>query len=135
MRPMVSSGYANGGYIPVEIGEAFWRIEASLATLTWAQGDDIKATLQALGRAGASFYCYDPRRAFPASDPTGSEASGQIVTINSVSGGRLVSLTGLPAAYRITAGDLMTFTYGSSPARRQMVRAVETCSSPSPCSS
>ena len=99
-------------------GATLWRGTAQLTPGYHEDAARIEALLSLLEYPGASFLAYDPRKptlTVPAF--TGSP------TIGSISSSRrdmtLANFTGT-----ITPGDLLSFTYGSSPTRYALHRAV-----------
>lgn len=125
-RSQQMSGLSGGELIKAEIAEPKWSAEVAIAALTRSQAQDIQATFEGLDAPGASFYLYNRNRPYPASDPTGSGILSSTVTINTISGNKAISLTGLPAGYVLTRGDMLMATYGSSPTRHALLRIMET---------
>ena len=74
-----------------------------------------------MSRAGASFL-FTPLHALkPIAHVTGSSG-----TISAMQNGREMRVAGLPAGYTLTAGDFISFPYGSSPTRYAFHQVVET---------
>jgi len=119
---------AGGSQLSASLGDAVWRGSFETApTNVRAQSAAMDALLSVLDRAGSSFLVYDPSKAYPADDPTGSLLGGATVRVASLIGSdaRLLSLKGLPASYQLRAGDLIGWTYGSNPTRYALHRIVE----------
>lgn len=109
---------ASGTQLSASLGEAIWRGSFTIPNTT-DRGDSgrIDALLSVLDRAGSSFLIYDPTQPAPAS---GSTTSATISSLNS-SDRRVMTITGGPT---LAAGDLFSFTYGSSPTRYGLHRIV-----------
>lgn len=87
----------------------------------------IMALIEALRGPMNSFYIYDPRYLGPAADPGGTILGASTPQINSINANnQALSLKLLPADYVITAGDFLSWDYGSAPTRRAYFRSVET---------
>lgn len=117
---------AGGTILKASVGDALWQGEATLSPSTQlASATEIEALVSVLGRAGASFLLYDTMRPHPASDPDGTILSGASPVIAAMeSNNREISLLGLPSGYVLTAGDMIGWTYGSSPTRYALHRLV-----------
>jgi len=119
---------AGGSQLSASLGDSVWRGSfQTAATNVRAQSAAMDALLSVLDRAGSSFLVYDPSKPYPADDPTGSILGASTVQVASLSSSdaRLISLKGLPASYQLRAGDLIGWTYGSSPTRYALHRIVE----------
>jgi len=111
-------------------------IDANLGTRLWASGvalvpkshhsmSEIEAQIEVLLEAGASFMAYDPRKLFPAKDAIGRVLGAASVTLSTVNANnRDIALAGLPSGYVLTAGDMFSFSYLSSPTRYALHRVV-----------
>lgn len=82
-----------------------------------------EALLARLEEPDASFLLYDIRKPMPVSDPAGAVASSPVKIAGLSADGWSLSLSGLPAGFQITCGDLLSFTYGTSPLRYALHRA------------
>lgn len=124
--PIETSQMADGTILKASLGASLWRGRLNLVPRTHADAQAIEALVSVLKRPGASFLARDPRRVGPKLDPTGSTLGASTVQINSLNvDNRQISLKGLPAAYVISVGDMLSFTYGSSPTRYALHRVVE----------
>lgn len=125
-EPLQVDRTASGAVLPASIGDPLWQGEIRLADNIFASDVfEIEALIGLLNRAGSSFLMYDPRKKYPTSDPDGSIILGSSPTIGSIaSNKRDITLAGMPSGYTITAGDLLSFTYGTSPVRYALHRAV-----------
>lgn len=108
---------ASGTMLTASLGDAVWRGSFQIApTNNRTTAGEIDALLSILDRAGSSFLVYDPRYPAPAS---GGSGTGTIATI--AASRRSLTITGGPTK---TAGDMLSFTYGSSPTRYALHRIV-----------
>lgn len=125
--PMQIDRTANGTVLPASLGDAVWR---GSFTLTPQRSESAAARLDALlsvlDRPGSSVLLFDPRKQFPAADPSGATLGSSTPVVSALDSGdaRLLSVSGLPANYVLTAGDLIGWTYGSSPTRYALHRIV-----------
>ncbi|WP_439523169.1 hypothetical protein [Marivita sp.] len=114
-----------GELIAAGRGQRLWQGEVTLDIDVHDTIAGLDATLSLLEEVGASFLLYDPRKPFPAADPGGlliAGSSPQIATLNA--NNRELTLSGLPAGYVLTPGDLIGWTYGASPTRYAVHRIV-----------
>lgn len=109
---------ASGEIFTAALGARLWQGKIVLADAYIADADAVHAALRRATDPDASFLLYDPFHAYPKADPTGSVLGASSVTIGTIAANnRELSLVGLPAGYVISAGDYLSFTYGSSPTR------------------
>lgn len=124
---MVESGETGGGEIVTSsYGPRLWNID--VAVRTRAHGEQAKAVarMEMLLEAGGSFFAFDATRRWPQDDPSGAVISGASPVVDSVlSGNRRIKVTGLPAFYHLTEGDLIAWTYGGSPLRYALHRVAQ----------
>jgi len=117
-NPRQMSRTAEGTQLTASLGEAVWQGSFSLPpTNDRHESARIDSLLSVLDRAGSSFLVYDPVKPLPAS---GGTTSATIASLNS-SDRRVMTITGGPT---LAAGDLFSFTYGSSPTRYSLHRIV-----------
>lgn len=114
---------ASGTVLKASVGDALWRGSVQ----TYIDPDrpralKTEARLSMAKRPGMAFLCYDPRQTHPANDPDGSKLGAADVTVWTVLSNSRLRLQGLPQGYKITAGDLIGFTYGSNPTRYSLHR-------------
>ncbi|NTT88566.1 hypothetical protein [Tabrizicola fusiformis] len=113
-----------GEVLTADLGTSLWSGRIELGVMTHDEVSAIRPLINILRRSGASFLISDPTRPWPRLDPNGMLLGAATPTILAVGGsGRELSLTGLPASYPISRGDLMSFTYGS-PSRYALHEAV-----------
>jgi hypothetical protein len=116
---------AGGEILESSLGSRLWMGEVTLISKTHKSQAQIEAFIEALMEPGTSFLAYDKRAAFPASDPTGSILGAATPVISSVAANNKdLTISGLPAAYVLTRGDMLSFTYSSSPTRYALHRVV-----------
>lgn len=110
-----------GEILPADIGPRLWTADLTLGKMTAAEARPLRPLLTLLGQAGTSVMLYDTARPWPLADSGGVALGAATPTIASLSGdNRELSLSGLPAGYTLTAGDLIAFSYGSNPVRYAM---------------
>ncbi len=118
-----------GEVLTAELGTSLWSGRIELGVMTHDEVSAIRPLINILRRAGTSFLVSDPTRPWPRLDPNGTLLGAATPTILAVGGSmRELSLTGLPAAYPISRGDLLSFTYGSSPTRYALHECVGSAS-------
>ena len=117
-----------GEQLAAEAGERLWQGEVAIGRLTKAETGRPEVLVDLLRAPGRSFMAYDRTRARPLLDPTGAilgAATPSILALNG-SDARELRLQGLPAGYVLSAGDYLSFAYGSSPVRQALHRIVDT---------
>lgn len=118
---------AGGEIITSDHGVRLWFGTVSLWGRQHADIDDILARLELLQGADRSFFVSHARKPNPANDPAGTVLSGSSLTLDTVqSNNREVTVGGFPVGYVVRRGDLMSWSYGSSPTRYALHRAVTT---------
>ena len=116
---------AGGLVISSERGARLWQGSIQMAPLPHADASEIDALMALVTGSGMAFLMYDSRSAYPRNDPTGSILGASTPILSAVAANRSdVSISGLPAAYVLSAGDTVAFTYGTSPVRYAMHRVV-----------
>lgn len=123
--PIETTQLADGTVIKASLGAALWRGTVKLAPAYSTDAVAVEAYLSLLQRPGATFFVFDPRRIGPKADPDGTalaSAAPQIASINA--NNRDIALSGLPAGFVISPGDMLSFAYGSSPTRYALHRVV-----------
>lgn len=124
-EPINMSRTAGGEVIKSSLGPALWQGSVSLLPGSPEDIAAIEALLSLVGRPGASFMVYDPRKSGPRADPTGSILGASTPTLESVDADmRRLSIEGLPNGYVLSPGDMLAFTYGSNPTRYALHRII-----------
>lgn len=107
-----------GEILTADAGPRLWTGTVQLNRRSHAQARLFEARARMLRQAGRSFFVTDYRNAYPSGDPDGSILGAASPTISAIDGdSRRLSLQGLPAGYTLTAGDQLSFAYGSNPTR------------------
>ncbi|WP_323780167.1 hypothetical protein [Thalassovita sp.] len=118
-----ASETGDGEVITAQLGTRLWTGEVTLGRMSYDEIARAEVYLAALQQPGRAFMAFDRRRPVPLADPTGSAISGITAQISSLaSNNRDLSLTNLPAGYRLGVGDYLSFSYGSSPTRTALHR-------------
>ncbi len=114
-----------GEIITSAIGARLWRGRITGRGHAFIDLDAMTARIDLVRQAGASFYVAPAHRDGPQADPEGTllgAATPQITSVNA--NNRDVTISGLPAAYVLTEGDLVSFTYLASPVRFALHKVV-----------
>jgi hypothetical protein len=115
---VLTSETGGGEVLTSAIGTRLWRGRIEARGHAYINLDNVTARLELLRQSGASFLIRPAWRAGPQSDPTGSILGGATPTITAVNANnRDVTIGGLPVGYQIKRGDLVSFTYLTSPTR------------------
>lgn len=85
--------------------------------------EDLLALVRVLQDARASFLLYPLHKPNPTGGGSEAEPIGQINSLPT--NNRLISLKALPASFKLTRGDFLSFIYGSSPSRYAFHQVVE----------
>lgn len=121
----LSSRTRGGELLRYDVGAKLWTGRIVVSPGTRQESDLQIALIDLLREAGSSFLWYRPARIGPQADPTGTILGATIPTIGAVSAdNRDLTLNGLPANYELRIGDMLSFLYGSNPARRALHRVV-----------
>lgn len=121
----ITTATRGGEQLTAEVGNVLWRGTAELTDYYHADADAIRAKMAILRRAGASFFVRPSHRVGPIADPAGAILGAATPTLHSVlANNRDIRITGLPADYAISAGDYLSFAYGSNPVRYAFHQAV-----------
>jgi hypothetical protein len=112
------SGTGDGRVWQAELAPPLWTADVKLNI---GYHDDLKqiaARVRKLHGAQELFWLYDPLSKYPQADPDGSILGASTVRVNSIgTGGRTISLKGLPAGYVLTLADKLQIAYATSPVR------------------
>lgn len=108
------SGSGDGRVFQAELAPPLWMATVNLQTKLNAEIKQISAKIRKLNGSQDAMFLYDPLSLYPQSDPDGSLLGSSSTKINAI-GGDLgsFSLNGLPAGYKLTAGDKISAAYGS----------------------
>lgn len=107
-----------GEILTADIGNRLWKMDCEIKAGYYAEIEQIKAKLNVLRHAGRPLLVHSLGLTAPQYDPNGVLLGSSNVTLNAVqTNNREIRLNGLPANYKITTGDFLSFTYGSNPVR------------------
>lgn len=124
-HPQEHTRLGDGTVMSASLGASLWTGSIRLAQANHPRHADMEALIGIMDQPGASFLCHDPRYLGPAGDPTGTILGSRTVTIHSVASTmRELRLSGLPAGYVLSAGDMLGFPYGANPVRYALHRIV-----------
>ena len=117
-----------GGAIKTaKMGERLWTGRATIAPQPHAGAAGQAALVSVLSGPGRSFFAHSLPLYAPIADPTGETLGAATPVIHTLqAGGREMRISGLPAAYVLTVGDYVSFTYGSDPVRYGFHQVVNT---------
>lgn len=108
------SGLGNGQILSANVAPPLWNGSVRLALMSYDEYTKIRARIATLDGSMNSFHVYGPPRLYPQSDPDGSILGASVVTIDTLgSDNKSLRLTGLPAGYQLTEGDLFSYTFSS----------------------
>ncbi|QPC87420.1 hypothetical protein GA830_12205 [Mesorhizobium sp. NBSH29] len=117
----------SGEIIAGDMGPSLWTGEVSLVPADHADARAVQADIETLEGSMQTFFLYDPRAIYPIDDPTGSKLGAANPVISSINpNNKALIVSGLPALYNLSKGDMLSFNYGTSPVRRALHRIVET---------
>lgn len=116
-----SDDTGGGAAIRVERGTRLWEGQVSVSRQYHEDAQALDAAFDQVTSASGGFLLIPPHPA-PKLDQDGFLIAGSSPTLFSVApGGATVTIEGLPAQYRLSAGDFVGWTYGT-PARRGVYR-------------
>lgn len=104
------SGSGDGRYWSVQLSRPLWKASYDLYAKDGAHAREINAKVHGLDGAQKTFFWRDPYYPGPSSGTAGLGA----VSVDAVNADRSrVTLSGLPAGFRIYAGEFLSITYSS----------------------
>lgn len=114
-----------GAILDASLGSRLWTGEIKLTPMPHGVLAGYEARLEMLLEPGASFLVYEKRLTYPVTDPDGSILGASTPTLTAVAVNNIdVTISGLPAGYVLTRGDMFSFQYLSSPTRYALHRVV-----------
>ena len=120
-HPQEHTRLGDGTVISASLGAALWTGTIRLAQANHPRHAQMEALISLMDQPGATFLCHDPRYVGPAGDPAGTVLGSRTVTIHTVASNlRELRITGLPAGYALSAGDMIAFQYGTNPVRHAL---------------
>jgi hypothetical protein len=112
------SGTGDGRVWQAELAPPLWTGDVKLNIGDSNDLKKIAARVRKLHGAQELFFLFDPLSKYPQADPDGSILGAAAVRINGIStGGRTISLKGLPPGYVLTLADKLQIAYATSPIR------------------
>lgn len=121
------SGQGSGRIWQAEMARPLWMAVMELPLMYSAEAKSIAALIRKLHGSQEMFFISDPLSPFPASDPTGSLLGSASVSVASIgSDNASIALKGLPSGYKLTIGDKLEASFGSSPTRYAFLEVSET---------
>ena len=125
LREFIVTSGNEENLITRQIAGPKWAAEIETAAMSMADARVARALLRRMGATGR-FLAYSIDQRYPADDPTGSKIAGFNPIVYSIHGSnRALRISGLPAHYVFTPGDMIQITYGASPLRRQLLEVSE----------
>jgi hypothetical protein len=120
MRLDEMSGSGDGRFWQAELAPPLWQAEVTLDVRYHQEIKEIAATIRKLQGAKNSFDLEDPLSKYPYQDPDGSILGASAVVVSAISGDRqTLTLSGLPALYKLTKGDKGSLDYTNGAATRK----------------
>lgn len=108
------SGLASGSPIFSNTMPMLWAGNASSILMPNQEAQEIASKLRLLSGSKAIYLC-DIRMQYPKSDPNGSVMGGATPVISSIgANNKSFSISGLPSAYEVSAGDRFSYVYNTS---------------------
>ncbi len=104
---------AGGEIFVAELGARLWTARVTLAPTGIEDAAALQVKLRLLQRAGASLFVSPRIGDYPARDPNGVIEASNVTIAGLPVGNQTLSLAGLPAGYALSAGDYLSFSYGS----------------------
>lgn len=119
------SDIASGEILAADLRPRLWIAECSSIAADIDTIEALRGRVNVLDGAIQSFYLHDPRRPYPATDPTGTLLAGA-VTIESIEANRKeLTLEGLPDNFVLPQGTMLSVTAGS-PSRTALLQLAAT---------
>ncbi|OCP04996.1 MULTISPECIES: hypothetical protein [unclassified Ensifer] len=120
------SGLGSGEFLAADLGPKIWKADVTITELRHADASEVQALIESMDGSIGTFYLYDIRKQYPRLDRGGVTLGAANPVIASIGANRKsLSVSGLPAGYVLSVGDLFHFDYGSNPARRAFHRVAE----------
>ncbi|ARJ70084.1 hypothetical protein [Paracoccus contaminans] len=118
-REAVTSSRTRGGQtLRAERAARLWAAEVRLGPMIPAEAAAVLPLINLLRGGAGSFMASDPMRQAPRNDPAGTALGSAAPSISALSSNsRELALKGLPSGYMLQRGDLLAFSYGTSPIR------------------
>jgi hypothetical protein len=119
------SRQAGGRPRAADLGPEVWMAKIACSLMTRSESLQAEALIDALDGAIGTFYAWNPRAPYPQADPNGTILGSYAPVIAALGGdNKSLQLAGVPAGYRITIGDFVSFDHGTSPVHRCLHQCV-----------
>ena len=124
------STQASGRIIVKDMGSPLWTLRAISKQLSPNNLDAWRAKLTALENGEQQFWGFPMSRCFPQAYPNGSwptgSAFGGIANLASINANRkAITLSALPAGFKLSVGDYISIAVSGSPARSDLHQVME----------
>lgn len=116
------SRQASGRTIAKDFGSALWLVSYRTLPLPNDDAGAFEAALDSLDGAIQTFEGCDLRRVMPREYPTGACNDGALASVNANK--KALALSGLAASQIVSAGDFLSFDYGTARALHRVVETV-----------
>lgn len=115
-----------GEQLGADLGERLWQGEIVCGRMTRAEAGEIEVLVDLINQSGRAFHVFDSRRPAPLLDPAMTGLGGFSPVIHTLYSAepREVRIGGLPPGYGLSAGDYLSFFYGSAPQQFELHRVV-----------
>lgn len=119
---MINVETEGGEILTSDAGPRLWSGVVNVVAAKHREQSVITSKIQTLRQSGREFFIFDPTLNAPRLDQNGSILGAAMPTISAVAtNNRELSIQGLPPSYEISAGDMISFTYGGRQALHQFV--------------
>ncbi|MCZ4501031.1 MAG: hypothetical protein JWQ74_3586, partial [Marmoricola sp.] len=120
------SGLGSGQIYVVDLAPKYWEAEVNFINMENADARKIQGIIESLDEGMNDFYWFDPRSEYPIADPTGSILGASNPKIDALrNNNKELGIKSLPNGYVLSAGDFLSFDFGSAPVHRAFHRIVE----------
>jgi len=114
-----------GDFLVADLAPRLWRADVTLIRMSHDDAAEVQALIESLDGSINAFNLYDPRKKYPRADPSGSLIAAATPSISSLSSNnKVLTISGLPAGYQLSGGDMFCFLYGSGTQRLALHRVV-----------
>lgn len=109
-----SSKTAGGTTRYADRGPSMWMAEITSPPMAHAEAEGLMALANSRAGGLKSFLLYNPKLAYPSSDPDGSIIGATVPKLGTITDRLHVAFTGFPAAYAIPLGTYFGIVFDSS---------------------
>ncbi|HEV7345466.1 MAG TPA: hypothetical protein VGN60_07520 [Devosia sp.] len=121
-RQQELTGLGSGEALAADLAPSLWMGEVSLRPLLHTDARAMAARIDMLDGAIHAFYLANPLGWYPKMDPHSTIYGASAPVLATIAANRKeVAISGLPAGYKLSAGDMFAVDYGS-PSRRGLYR-------------